>query len=296
MFDVVILTDERYVNPQQKSEYIDNVLKEDGLVMEALEKHGLKTKKVAWSDDTFDWSTTKIALFRTTWDYSEKFLEFSDWLMEVSMKTKLINDYETVIWNLDKHYLEDLEREGVNVVETYFLEPGDERTLEVVHQELGWNQTVLKPAISAAAKDTYKLSPSNLSDHEEIYSKLIKDESMMLQPFQSSVIARGEISLMIVGGKYTHAVLKVAKPGDFRVQDDFGGTIEDYTPTQSEIDLAVAAVEACETKPLYARVDIVDDNEGNPAVSELELVEPEMWFRNNEEAAELLAQHITELF
>ena len=296
MFDVVILTDERYVNPQQKNEYIDNALKEDGLVVEALEKHGLQTKRVAWSDDTFDWSTTKIALFRTTWDYAEKFLEFSDWLMEVSMKIKLINDYETVIWNLDKHYLEDIERAGVNVVETYFIEPGDERTLKAVHQELGWEQTVLKPAISAAAKDTYKLNRSNLSDHEEIYSQLITDESMMLQPFQSSILARGEISLMIVGGKYTHAVLKVAKPGDFRVQDDFGGTVQDYTPTQSEIDLAVAAVEACEVKPLYARVDIVDDNNGNPAVSELELVEPEMWFRNNEEAAKLLAKSINELF
>ena len=296
MFDVVILTDERFVNPTQQSQHVDNVIKEDGLVMEALEGHSLKTKKVAWSDASFDWSSTKIALFRTTWDYAEKFTEFSDWLMEVSMKTKLVNDYETIIWNLDKHYLDDLKNEGVNIVETCFLEPGDQRSLQEIHTELGWERTVLKPAISAAAKDTFKLNLDDLEEYEEQYASLIQDESMLLQPFQDDVINRGEISLMLIGGVYTHAVLKVAKPGDFRVQDDFGGTVEDYIPTQAEIDLAVAACNACEYTPQYARVDIVNDNDGNPAVSELELVEPEMWFRKNENAAKLLADQIKKLF
>ncbi len=292
MFDVVILTDERYVNPTQKSEYIDNVITEDRLVMDGLERLGLKTKKVAWSDSSFDWSSTRIALFRTTWDYAEKFTAFSDWLMEVSMKTKLVNDYETIIWNLDKHYLDDLKNEGVSIVETYFIEPRDQRTLLELHQELGWENTVLKPAISAAAKDTFKLNSENLSEYEALYAELVRNETMMIQPFQDDVVSRGEISLMLIGGEYTHAVLKVAKPGDFRVQDDFGGTVEDYTPTQEEIDLAVIAVNACEQTPIYARVDIVNDNNGKPAVSELELVEPEMWFRKNHLAAEKLASEI----
>jgi len=296
MYDVVILTDERYVNPKQRNEYVQNVIKEDQLVMDAVEKLGLKTKKVAWSDSSFDWSQTKVALFRTTWDYAEKFVEFSDWLMEVSVRTKLINDYETVIWNLDKHYLQDLQDRGVNVVETYFIEPGDTRTLQELHAELGWNKTVLKPSISAAAKDTYQLDAATIAEHEETYSDLVKDESMMLQPFQQDVLDRGELSLMLIGGVYTHAVLKVAKPGDFRVQDDFGGTVEDYQPSQAEIDLAQAAVAACERLPLYARVDIVNDNDGNPAVSELELVEPEMWFRKNEESAKMLADVIIKKF
>lgn len=295
MFDVVILTDQRYVNPKKRNEYIDNVIKEDGLVMEALENLGLKTKKVAWSDLSFDWSQTKIALFRTTWDYAEKFTAFSDWLMEVSMKTKLVNDYETIIWNLDKHYMNDLKDAGVNVVETYFIEPKDPRSLQEIHDELGWKKTVLKPAISAAAKDTFMLSPETIGNLEERFAYLIKDETMMLQPFQEDVLKRGELSLMLIGDEYTHAVLKVAKPGDFRVQDDFGGTVQDYKPSKAEIDLAIAAVKACETTPLYARVDIVNDNNGNPAVSELELVEPEMWFRNNAKAAEMLAELVKEL-
>lgn len=101
---------------------------------------------------------------------------------------------------------------------------------------------------------------------------------------------------MLFGGHYSHAVLKKAKEGDFRVQDDFGGTIHPYEPTQDEIFLARAAVEACHIPPLYARVDMVDDNNGKPAVSELELIEPELWFRRHEEAATLLAVEIKKLF
>lgn len=296
MYDVVVLTDSRYVNPTKTNEYVNNILKEDRLVLEALENKGLKATKVAWSDASFDWSSTKCALFRTTWDYAEKFLEFSDWLMSVSTKTRLINSYDLIVWNLDKHYMNDLKEAGVNIVETYFMQPKDSRSLAEIHEELGWKSTVLKPTISAAAKDTYKLSSDNLPQHESIYKELINGESMMLQPFQNSVVERGELSLMMINGKYSHAVLKIAKKGDFRVQDDFGGTVHEYTPTQSEIDLAIAAVNACDRMPLYARVDMINDNAGNPAISELELVEPEMWFRRHKEAADLLAEEVKKLF
>lgn len=296
MYDVVVLTDERYVNPTKTSEYIKNVLKEDQLVLDALEKRGYKVAKVAWSDTTFDWSTTKCALFRTTWDYAEKFTEFSDWLMDVSVKTKLINSYDQIVWNLDKHYLRDLQDQGVNIVKTYFIEPGDKRTLQEIHKELGWGHTVIKPVISAAAKDTYQLTADNVINHEETYKSLIKGESMMLQPFQKSVVERGELSLMMIGGEYTHAVLKKAKSGDFRVQDDFGGTVHEYTPTKEEIALAKATLAACDNMPLYARVDMINDNHGKPAITELELVEPEMWFRRHEKAADLLAEGVKKLF
>lgn len=296
MCDVVILTDERYVNPSVAGEYVSNVMTEDQLVMDALAKRGITTQKVAWSDASFDWSSAKYALFRTTWDYAEKFISFKEWLLEVSTQTRLINSYETIIWNLDKHYLNDLKKSGVNVVETYFIEPGDKRSLQTLHTERNWNNTVLKPAISAAAKDTFKLTSDVIAQYEERYATLIQHEAMMLQPFLHDIIERGEVSLMMIEGEYTHAVLKRAKSGDFRVQDDFGGTVQDYNPTSEEIDLAKAAVNVCETLPMYARVDIVNDNYGNPAISELELIEPEMWFRKNHQAADLLAEGIKKLF
>ncbi len=70
---------------------------------------------------------------------------------------------------------------------------------------------------------------------------------------------------------------------------DFGGTVHHHEASDDEIEFALKAVEACPELPAYARVDIIRDNDGELAVSELELVEPELWFRLKPEAAGLLA-------
>lgn len=122
----------------------------------------------------------------------------------------------------------------------------------------------------------------------------MKEEDFMLQPFQYSILEKGEISLMIFGDQFSHSVLKKAKEGDFRVQDDHGGTVHNYKASEEEITFALKAVEACPEKPAYARVDMVRDNDGELAVSELELIEPELWFRYKPSAAMLLADEVIE--
>ncbi|MEQ9402174.1 MAG: hypothetical protein RIM99_01205 [Cyclobacteriaceae bacterium] len=296
MTDVIILTCDSFIDPQEESTYVRNALLEDQLVTKELTRRGLSVKKVAWSDPHFDWTSSRYALFRTTWDYAENFNEFADWLMASSMKTRFINSYDLISWNLDKHYMDDLKNAGLNIVETCFIEPKDPRTLKEIHKETGWTDTVLKPCVSASAKDTFRLSPETIDAHEGIFSELIANESMMLQPFQTSVIDRGEISLMLIDGAYTHAVIKKAKEGDFRVQDDFGGTVDDYEPSKEEIDLALKTVNSYDSVPLYARVDIINDNHGNPAVTELELIEPEMWFRKNQKSVDALGRAVSKLF
>ena len=114
----------------------------------------------------------------------------------------------------------------------------------------------------------------------------------MLQPFQHNIVTRGEISMMVFNGQFTHAILKKAKAGDFRVQDDFGGSVHDYNPTQEEINFAQSAIRGCPELPVYARVDIFYANNDELAVGELELIEPELWFRNYPKAASVLAKAI----
>ena len=58
-YDIVILTDSRYVNPNQRDKYIDNVLLEDKLIIDALEAKGLNIYRTNWDNSDFDWSTTK---------------------------------------------------------------------------------------------------------------------------------------------------------------------------------------------------------------------------------------------
>jgi len=295
-FDVVILTDKDHAYPEKIDAYIKNVITEDGLVINALGKQGLKATRRSWDDPDFDWSSTNSVLFRSTWDYFNRFTEFSNWLHTVSKQTRLFNSEAIIKWNVDKHYLLDLKANGVHIPDTYFIERGSTKSLVEIHQELGWEHTVLKPCVSGTARHTYKLIPENLEAHENILQELLVNEAMMLQPFQKSIVEQGEISMMLFDGIFTHAVLKQVKTGDFRVQDDFGGSVIPYQPTKDQIRFAKKAVNACFEMPIYARVDIFTDNNGALAIAELELIEPELWFRFNPNAAHVLAKTIKTVF
>ena len=235
MLDIVILTDHRYVNPEKADWYTQQVLDEDRLLQTALENKGLTVCKKDWADKNFDWTSSKYAIFRTTWDYFERFDEFFIWLEDTKKKTTFINSSEIINWNIDKHYLQDLAKNKVNIAPTLFVEKGDRITLAQLFDKANWKEAVLKPAISGAARQTYRIHPNNCSEFETLFQKLIENESMLFQEFLNNIITQGEISLILIGGKYTHAVKKIAKKGDFRVQDDHGGRVEKYTPTKEEI-------------------------------------------------------------
>ncbi|MBX2945780.1 MAG: hypothetical protein KF725_08090 [Cyclobacteriaceae bacterium] len=290
MVDITLLTDARYVNPVNPDWYKQNILDDDKRVRDALEKRGLTVARTNWDNPAYDWSQTHFAVFRTTWDYFDRFQEFSTWLDRISKQTKLINPLPLVRWNIDKHYLHDLELHGIRIPPTVFIKPRTSKSLTEIVEQTGWTDCILKPAISGAARHTYRLNASTLTDHEMIFRKLITHESMLIQEFQKPVLEKGEVAYMLFGGKYSHAVLKKAKPGDFRVQDDFGGTVHEYIPTQKEIEFAERAVAYCNPAPAYARVDAIWDNHGQLCVSELELIEPELWFRKHPPAAEMFAE------
>ncbi|MDO1500770.1 hypothetical protein Q2T40_11575 [Winogradskyella maritima] len=290
-YDVVVLTDHRYLNDSDDP-YKHNVFFEDQLVVEALKREGLKTTRKAWDDKDFDWSLANALLFRSTWDYFDRFATFEIWLNKVSKTCRLINSEALLRWNIDKHYLADLHEKGIHIPETHYIEIGTNSNLKQLHEKLGWQHTVLKPRISGAARHTYQLTLDTLNQHEGVFQTLIAKEAMLLQAFQTHIVTKGELSLMLFGGQFSHAVLKKAKAGDFRVQDDFGGTVESYKPTPEEINFTEDAVKACPELPIYARVDIFEDNYGKIALSELELIEPELWFREHPEASDLLAKAI----
>lgn len=289
-FDVVLLTDSRYVNPKKIDPYIQNVLKEDGLLMDGLEKLNLKTIKKDWNDHNFNWSSTKSAIFRSTWDYFDQFSNFRNWLDIVKDQCFLINPYKQINWNLDKHYLLDLQKKDLPIVESVFVSKKSQLDLETISKSKNWKNIVVKPTISGAARHTYHLKNNEIKKFQNKWLSLTNNEDFMVQEFQKNILSSGEIAVMLFGGKYSHSVLKKAKKGDFRVQDDFGGSVEIINPSLEIIDLAEKTVKSLKTMPLYARVDIILDNGNNPVISELELIEPELWFRFKEESAYKLAE------
>ena len=293
MTDITILTCKAYSAPETPSAYTDNILLEYRLLKEALERLGLKVDRTYWDNPNYDWSQTRAVVFRTIWDYFERFEEFWSWLQSIEHQTQLINSMSLIEWNINKAYLFDLEKKGIPVVPSVLVKKGQSQNLIEIARSMNWADLVVKPTIAGGGYLTYKYDYADLATHQAQFDALVAERDMLVQGYISSITEKGEASLMVFGGEFTHSILKRAKTGDFRVQDDFGGTVHAYQETRDEVTLAQKVMAQCADMPVYGRVDIVWDDQGQPMVSELEIIEPELWVRQAPWSAEVFARAIT---
>ena len=287
--EIVLLTDERLLGARPGDTYNANVHHEERLLAAAFERRGRSVARVAWSDAAFDWSRPRAALFRSTWDYFERPAEFAAWLERVAALTRLINDAALVRWNFDKRYLLELAERGVAIVPTERLERGGALELARRVAAAPREGLVVKPAVSGAARETWRIDAANLAQRAPHLEALLSREALLVQPFEPAIATRGELSFIVVAGRCRHAVRKLPKQGDFRVQDDHGGTVQSHAPSRAEIDFAERAAAAAPYPPLYARVDAVESAAGL-RLMELEIIEPELFFRFRPQTADELAE------
>ena len=294
--DVALLTDHRFLHTPAADEwYLQNILKDDYYLQQALTARGISSIRLDWADPTVDWSAFKCLVFRTTWDYYNRATEFSAWLDKVAQQTKLCNPLDIIRWNMDKHYLADLEKQGIPIVPSVFLEAGCGTLFLDVMKDRGWHEAVIKPCIAGGARLTYRLNAGNAVEIQESLSEWLTQEAFILQPFMQQILEEGEDTLMVMNGVYTHAIKKRAKQGDFRVQDDYGGSVHHLDPKPEQIKLAEDAMAACGQKLAYGRVDMVQDESGRWCIMELEVIEPELWIRYHPESAQPFADGIVEI-
>jgi glutathione synthase/RimK-type ligase-like ATP-grasp enzyme len=292
MTDITILTCQAYFAPEKPSAYTDNILLEYRLLKDALERLGLSVNRTYWDDPNYDWGQTRAVVFRTIWDYFERFDEFWPWLQRIQNQTQLINPMELLEWNIDKAYLFDLAQRGIPVVPSVLVKKGETRSLSAMAAQNNWTDLVVKPTIAGGGYLTYKYGADELDQRQAQFDALVQDRDMLVQGYIPSITTRGEASLMVFGGVFTHSILKRAKTGDFRVQDDFGGSVHPYEHTSDEVALAQKVMAQCSDVPAYGRVDIVWNEHDEPMVSELEIIEPELWVRNAPWSADYFAKAI----
>ena len=292
--DVAILTEARYIESDVTNWYTSQIIYEESLIISQLLERGIKCERVDWNDSKFDWNRCQLALFRSTWNYQDKLPEFLDWLEKTAKTVEFVNSRQSVLWNLNKRYLSDLKERGISVVPTFFYSPEEFVSLQELFERANSTDIVVKPVVSSTAKNTYRLNPNNVHTYDSTLTKLFRQKEMMLQPFQQSVLDDGEISLIVIGGKCTHAIQKIPQSGDFRVQDDFGGRVLPYFPSDEERSFGEAAINSCGYELLYGRVDVVKNNKGKLAIMELELIEPELFFRFHVPSAKMLADLISD--
>jgi glutathione synthase/RimK-type ligase-like ATP-grasp enzyme len=261
---------------------------DDRLLLRALRSRGLAAEPVVWEDRLFEWGRASICVIRSTWDYAYRRQEFLAWVRRTAETAPLWNPAPVVTWNTHKQYLVDLANRGVPTVPTRVLGAGSRMPLADVLADTGWEEVILKAAVAQTGRYLTRVRPDGHAAGQRHLDRLLPSEDMLVQPFFPGVTVEGETSLVFVDGAFSHAARKRPAPGDFRVHDDFDGTIEAVTPSPAQLDVGRRALAAVAEPLLYARVDLVPGPAG-PVVMELELVEPDLYLATAPGSAERLA-------
>jgi glutathione synthase/RimK-type ligase-like ATP-grasp enzyme len=254
----------------------------DGLLATALRELGATVVAAPW-DTIQPGQEEGVVCLRSTWDYHLRWSEFRSWVRGFEAPGRLWNPAHTVVWNADKLYLRDLAAAGIAVPRTQWFQPGERPAIASMLEEWGVTHAVLKPRVSATAYGTHVVSRDR--GIEEADWAALERSGCLLQRFVPEIQSRGEISVVFLRDGFAHAVLKRPRAGDFRVQADFGGSLEPTMPADSTIAFGGAVLAAAARPWLYARVDLVETDEG-PVLMELELIEPDL-FLTPEGAARL---------
>lgn len=257
---------------------------DDQLLEARLRNQGHVVSVLVW-DEPAAWGAFDIVVVRSCWDYHRKRPLFLEWIDRLQDSGVLLQNAPALLrWNHDKRYLRDLESQGIPTAETEWLEQGSQADLKEILKRHGWQQAVIKPRVSATAWRTSRTSQETAAADQQQLDHLLADADVMVQGFLDEIVLAGEFSFIYFDGERSHVVLKRARPGDYRVQEEFAGTVEAVQVPQSLWRQADAVLETLHEVPLYARVDgpIIA---GQLHVLELELIEPALYLAMDARAA-----------
>jgi hypothetical protein len=262
------------------SSEVPEISEDDKILARQLDNNLVMCRPTAWDDGQIDWDVFDLVLVRSCWNYHMAPVEFVAWIERFRNSHALCNSAELILWNMNKYYLKELEQKGVRIPETVWIPEGDLNldTLDTILFENKWNKAVLKPCVSASSFHTNVIERGLLKQKDELSLKFIAG-GMMVQRFVESILHNGELSLMYFAGQFSHAVIKTARPGDFRVQHQFGGKSEPIEVSKEIVRAGEEILSNLTTVPLYARVDGVMIN-NTFTLMELELIEPVLFFKH----------------
>ncbi len=205
--------------------------------------------------------------------------------------TRTCNPVSVLRWNTNKIYLRDLSDAEIPVVPTRIIDSLSEQDIKKAYDWACMDKLVIKPLVSGGADGTYLLNRGDPLPENAI------GQHMLVQPFIPFIEREGELSLFYFAGQYSHAIVKHPAKGDFRVQEQFGGSEQKLEPPEDAKELAEQALAtACNIHGIdtlaYARVDMISDWAGEYMLMELELIEPSLFLQHSDDGGAAFAKAI----
>lgn len=265
------------------------------LLSAALVAAGADAMSISWDCEDFDWPGCDLVVINSTWDSVDRPQEYLRWARRTAQATALMNPFGAIEWNIDKTYLQTLALRGIPIVPTEWVVDAERWTPPPA-------EFVVKPSISAGGRETARYQPEEATLALAHVRRLCDcGQTVMIQPYISSVDTEGEAKLVFIEGDFSHAVRVGAQLGAGEGVIDRRWErfvpMEAMVPTAAQLGAArdiLAAVEAeMDQRLLYARVDLIRAPTGEPLLGEVELVDPSLLLRFAAPAAGRMAEAIT---
>ena len=256
------------------------------LSLAAMAGLGWHVETVPWRDQGTAWDDYDAVYICTPWDYPQHADQFMQVLETIDQSSAvLVNEISLVRWSLAKTYLRDLAQRGAAIVPCIWLDDLDVAQIPQWFARFDTDKLVIKPAVGGNAMDTFVLHKPLPAELASSLAVTFRQRPFLVQPFIENIQTEGEFSLFFFSGDYSHAIQKVPKSGDFRVQEEHGAAIQSIKPSQSLIEVAKAVLDLVDPQPVYVRADFVRSDDNQYLLMELELIEPSLYLRTDSGAA-----------
>jgi glutathione synthase/RimK-type ligase-like ATP-grasp enzyme len=254
------------------------------VLREGFAAHGLTVTPTCWTNPATDWTRYGAVLVNCAWDYQDRHEDFLATLDRIAaLGVPVFNDPATVRWNIRKTYLREFEARGVPVIPTLWPEAPGGQDIRDAMAAFGLDDVVLKRQVGGGARAQVRYTHANMPGPGPIM-----DRPGMIQPFIASIATEGEYSFLFVDGDFSHALIKRAKSGDYRIQEAYGGTSRAIDPEPGDLAAAQSVLTAVDAPPLYARVDMVRGASGELLLMELEVLEPYLYPKDGPQIGAML--------
>ncbi len=268
MFKIAVLT---------CSEINENTTVDDDLCWNILKKRNIDIVEVIW-DEEHDYSVYDLVLIRTTWDYQYKKELFAKKIQQISTQARLVNPANIVLWNMNKKYLVEFQEKGLPVIPSIYRENINAQEIEKLLSQKEFQEgIIIKPCVGGSSFGIQLIK--SLNDFEQV-----KEGQWLIQPYLPDISSRGETSLIFFNGKFSHAIIKEPKAGEFRSQEEYGSKIYSVKPSEEQFKIANRVLDSLENVLPYARVDLIPNKDSFMLV-ELELIEPCLFLHYEPEIA-----------
>jgi glutathione synthase/RimK-type ligase-like ATP-grasp enzyme len=264
-------------------------LDEEGrLLRDTLCAYGVDSHAAVWNEE-HEWDRFAAVVLRTTWDYFRSIGEFLAWTRRIG--SRLINPPSMVAWNADKLYLLELARNGIPIIPTQYVRPGEDFGLPT-------GQYVVKPAIGAGVNDAATYDQDRIGAAlTHIRALHAAGRAVLIQPYCHRVDSEAETEVVFIDGEISHCMRKGPLLSLDRPIETGPWREEDMTARRPEPDMVMLARRVHDLaaarfgfSPLYARVDAVRDEDGRPVLMEFELVEPSLFLHYQQGSAARFAE------